>query len=568
MSYQIKSTPFFRRMFNNSKKNGQLQRLREEYERIQEFNDRTIELKMRQVRLKRLFREIEEIKESAGGSGTTAGASSCTSNVGNVKTSSRRRLPPQVLATPENQQHIQRLEALARSKQLGKEISRRNAELAETGAHFYMRGELRMTAKMLAAADARREAVERRERAAKRISYGNAQSRSNLQRLGQRRQRRQAAGHSRNQQGAQVGHADAALISTTLALGQQRPDEEKRAMLQQRLRYGNSRSSSNMARGQAAAAAARAQSPHNLAATSTTLMESESEPLHLGHFSATSTTTTTVMAEFQEHPDLLLQEQEDHSSSAYDTDMHTAPLAAEAMETVDTMEVHSDPLALCRKETRILRMNDCQSDDAAPEYVSLTTTIAAYHHRPASYHHHHQHPHQKQEPHLENLTLDEKAQPLGSATAHWHQISLILPWLKVFKNRNGNGKDEPGTSQNLMRMGVMELSDNSGNSNSSTTSSSSSSYEDLPTTSTRPTAPTTPPNNNEYATSTDPSGSSAYTYKNVRKHVQEHEAMAAAHTTANTPGGDYAMSSFEMIDPETPPSPSPNVRALRRIFEQ
>lgn len=64
MSYQIKRTPYFRRIFNNSRRNGQLQRLREEYERIQEFNDRTIELKMRQVRLKRLFREIEDINES------------------------------------------------------------------------------------------------------------------------------------------------------------------------------------------------------------------------------------------------------------------------------------------------------------------------------------------------------------------------------------------------------------------------------------------------------------------------------------------------------------------------
>ena len=52
-------------MVSTSKKNGQLQRLKEEYERIKDFNDRTIEMKMRQVRLKRLFREIEEIKESS-----------------------------------------------------------------------------------------------------------------------------------------------------------------------------------------------------------------------------------------------------------------------------------------------------------------------------------------------------------------------------------------------------------------------------------------------------------------------------------------------------------------------
>uniref|UniRef100_A0A1A9UHL3 Uncharacterized protein n=1 Tax=Glossina austeni TaxID=7395 RepID=A0A1A9UHL3_GLOAU len=64
MSYQIKSTPFFRRMVTTSKKNGQLQKLKDEYERIKDFNERTIDIKMRQVRLKRLFKEIEEIKET------------------------------------------------------------------------------------------------------------------------------------------------------------------------------------------------------------------------------------------------------------------------------------------------------------------------------------------------------------------------------------------------------------------------------------------------------------------------------------------------------------------------
>uniref|UniRef100_A0A1A9ZJX1 Uncharacterized protein n=1 Tax=Glossina pallidipes TaxID=7398 RepID=A0A1A9ZJX1_GLOPL len=64
MSYQIKSTPFFRRMVTTSKKNGQLQKLKEEYERIKDFNEHTIDIKMRQVRLKRLFKEIEEIKET------------------------------------------------------------------------------------------------------------------------------------------------------------------------------------------------------------------------------------------------------------------------------------------------------------------------------------------------------------------------------------------------------------------------------------------------------------------------------------------------------------------------
>ncbi|KAH8292728.1 hypothetical protein KR018_008920 [Drosophila ironensis] len=213
MSYQIKSTPYFRRMFNNSKKNGQLQRLREEYERIQEFNDRTIELKMRQVRLKRLFREIEEIKEGtagapgggtgAGGPATGAGAGLGLGEAGNpahglAGRDGRRRRQNNRLAviTPEQRRHHQRVEALVRARELGMEISRRNAELAESGGGAFLRHELRSTAKMQAAQEARREAVERRERAAKRISYGNDQSRQNLMRQLQVRQRRLVGGHS------------------------------------------------------------------------------------------------------------------------------------------------------------------------------------------------------------------------------------------------------------------------------------------------------------------------------------------------------------------------------------
>ncbi|KAH8339658.1 hypothetical protein KR074_001951 [Drosophila pseudoananassae] len=222
MSYQIKSTPYFRRMFNNSKKNGQLQRLREEYERIQEFNDRTIELKMRQVRLKRLFREIEDIKDGGAGGGNNNG-----NNVGNigggaggagiaqsgqghgrarsrggscssarVRVMRRRHLRTMAVSTPEQRRHHQRVEALTRARELGKEISRRNAEIAETGGGGYLRNELRVTAKMQAVQDARREAVERRERAAKRISYGNDQSRQNLLRQLQVRQKRLMGGQS------------------------------------------------------------------------------------------------------------------------------------------------------------------------------------------------------------------------------------------------------------------------------------------------------------------------------------------------------------------------------------
>lgn len=64
MSYQIKSTPFVRRIVSTSKQNGQLQKLKDEYERIKEFNDYALEMRMKQVRLKRLYQEIEEIKEN------------------------------------------------------------------------------------------------------------------------------------------------------------------------------------------------------------------------------------------------------------------------------------------------------------------------------------------------------------------------------------------------------------------------------------------------------------------------------------------------------------------------
>ncbi|KAH8368321.1 hypothetical protein KR084_010067 [Drosophila pseudotakahashii] len=210
MSYQIKSTPYFRRMFNNSKKNGQLQRLRDEYERIQEFNDRTIELKMRQVRLKRLFREIEELRAGNIGLGTD----NATATVGAPATNTKRALggsnaptPAErnlrrrnhhvrlTNTTPEQKIHEQRIEALARARELGKEISRRNAEMAEAGNGGFLRSELRLTAKMQAVADARKDADERRERAAKRISYGNDQSRQNIQRLLLVRQRKLGAGN-------------------------------------------------------------------------------------------------------------------------------------------------------------------------------------------------------------------------------------------------------------------------------------------------------------------------------------------------------------------------------------
>lgn len=242
MSYQIKRTPYYRRIFNNSRRNGQLQRLREEYERIQEFNDRTIELKMRQVRLKRLFREIDDINEapSPGHGGRRMHPSSPP--------------PPVLPPTPEAMQaqaRRLRLESLERARELGQEISRRNAEMADAGTGYYLRSELRNTMKMRAADEARREAQERRQRAARRISYGNAQSRSNVERILQRRQRQEVA-----EAVLYRSHSYAAqLIPTTMDTSvSQSPEIVKRSMLQQRLQYGNSRSSKNMMRSQLLAA--------------------------------------------------------------------------------------------------------------------------------------------------------------------------------------------------------------------------------------------------------------------------------------------------------------------------
>jgi len=136
-------------MFNNSKKNGQLQKLREEYERIQEFNDRTIEQKMRQVRLKRLFREIEEMKAAAAAA-AAAGSSQPTSpnrsrGASNSPTPAARNLQRRnhhnvrlTNITPEQRIREQRVENLARARELGKEISRRNAEMAEAGTGGFL----------------------------------------------------------------------------------------------------------------------------------------------------------------------------------------------------------------------------------------------------------------------------------------------------------------------------------------------------------------------------------------------------------------------------------------------
>ncbi|XP_054730747.1 uncharacterized protein LOC129239335 [Anastrepha obliqua] len=155
MSYQIKSTPFFRRMVSASKKNGQLQRLKEEYERIKEFNDRTIEMKMRQVRLKRLFREIEEIKESSS-------------------QWKRRRIATERSKTNEEK----RAQTLVKSKELGKQYSKMNALVERCASRMEAASSGAAVGGMFS-----RMELERKQRSDKRINYGNNRSRMNIQKL-------------------------------------------------------------------------------------------------------------------------------------------------------------------------------------------------------------------------------------------------------------------------------------------------------------------------------------------------------------------------------------------------
>ncbi|XP_067642084.1 uncharacterized protein [Eurosta solidaginis] len=155
MSYQIKSTPFFRRMLSTSKKNGQLQRLKEEYERIREFNDRSIEMKMRQVRLKRLFREIEDIKESS-------------------LQWKRRRVNADRLKTSEEI----RMETLIKAKELGKEYSKMNALVDRCASRVD-----NVASGAAVGSISSRIELERKTRSDRRISYGNDRSRMNIQKI-------------------------------------------------------------------------------------------------------------------------------------------------------------------------------------------------------------------------------------------------------------------------------------------------------------------------------------------------------------------------------------------------
>lgn len=199
MSYQIKSTPFFRRMVSTSKKNGQLQRLKEEYERIKDFNDRTIEMKMRQVRLKRLFREIEEIKESSS------------------QWKRRRVAPIDRLRTNEEI----RVENLVKAKELGKEYSKMNALVDRCSSRL----DAVASGAAVGSISSRIE-LERKARSDKRISYGNDRSRMNIQKISTTQRKSNTK----------------TLISAEQEL------KELKDKLKNRLQFGNSCSSRNLSR--------------------------------------------------------------------------------------------------------------------------------------------------------------------------------------------------------------------------------------------------------------------------------------------------------------------------------
>ncbi|EDW86516.1 uncharacterized protein Dwil_GK18541 [Drosophila willistoni] len=447
MSYQIRSTPYFRRMFNNSKKNGQLQRLREEYERIQEFNDRTIELKMRQVRLKRLFREIEDIKETAmtstspSGSGSSNGCgASSNSSTGRIqlRNATRRRLQHLTVGGPnlERKKYNQRLEALARAKELGQEISRRNAELAETGAGSFLRTELRMTAKMQAVADARREVVERRERAAKRISYGNAQSKHNIQRQVLRRQRRLTGGLFSEGLGgnsAVVEQGDRASSSSQMAVPSINSSctQQQRAKLLRRLNYGNLNSLHGVQ-----------PLSHSMPTSPIIVSDSEGEQ-DLRQMSRRASSTPMEYHKLT-IPNLAILD------DGSDTEMHTAPLAP-STECTETAS-NQDSRALCCTEPRVLRRQEENSfvSNMNEDGIHLSTTIAAYQPPLAV---------PPRTDHEDCVGMTQPRPTSSRASALWRQISLNLSTLARFQNHRSvscNGLSDTITaSQPARRMGII-----------------------------------------------------------------------------------------------------------------
>ncbi|XP_065365166.1 uncharacterized protein LOC135958211 [Calliphora vicina] len=138
MSYQIKSTPYFQRMLTKSKHNGQLQMLKKEYERMNVFDELNIDMKMREVRLKRLFKEIEHIRKC------------------NLKRSHRLDLTEK-----SKTKEAERLENLKKAKKLGQYFSQRNLRDAELEAKRLLRKKHKLEEKQLESA------------ALKRIKYGN-----------------------------------------------------------------------------------------------------------------------------------------------------------------------------------------------------------------------------------------------------------------------------------------------------------------------------------------------------------------------------------------------------------
>ncbi|XP_034111343.1 J domain-containing protein DDB_G0295729 [Drosophila albomicans] len=397
MSYQIKRTPYFRRMFNHSRRNGQLQRLREEYERIQEFNDRTIELKMRQVRLKRLFREIEDINESP--SPLTLSASSAT----------RRQQPLLLPLTPEAmqaQQRRERVEALERARELGQEMSRRNAELAENGSGFYLRSELRATAKMRAADEARRDAQERRQRAARRISYGNAQSRSNIERIALRRQRQEEADALLYRH--DLPTSPPARLSQQQVLPDQlnvaQPDIVKRSMLQQRLQYGNSRSSNNMMRSQMAAAqrVMNCISGTDQAASVNAHLQVIKQHAQLEFEHRLRNTNTP----------LLLDTHADNNDSDNDNNNNGGEAPTMKNSNAVNSEDEMQTALLPPTEHEPLSYDDDNMPSTSQNALRLNSDVAAATTTP-------------QPSRLLSATPSERA------SERWHRISLTLPWLKV-----------------------------------------------------------------------------------------------------------------------------------------
>ncbi|XP_017051918.1 uncharacterized protein LOC108095348 [Drosophila ficusphila] len=447
MSYQIKSTPFFRRMFNNSKKNGQLQKLRDEYERIQEFNDRTLEMKMRDLRLKRLFREIEEMKEGAGGADADPGTKAAPGAGGTSSPSSRarrshggdgrtlnRRHYSMGNSLREQRIHDLRVETLTRARELGKEISRRNALMAEAGTGRFLRSEIRLTAKMQAAEDARRDADDRRERAAKRISYGNDMSRQNIQRLLLSRQRRLLGG-SRSPAGFnEVPHhldmrpifpnfplnfnqlrdeqeeADALEAQPSCSTIEEEPpmtSEEERDSEERRIRELRNRNPELAAelerRRRRRQEDDEAEEEEQLQRRRRQLRHEDTSPLRLTRISLSSIgkengimNASSAAATAGTSPmDLRCSYREqDDASADSDQEMHTAPLANE-----DRLEESRCALISFRQPPRgVPKVRDAEN---------------------------------------ENESLD--------ALNNWHKISLMLPWFKAFPDLKSSPTLRMGT---------------------------------------------------------------------------------------------------------------------------